>query len=169
VCLHPGCIPGCHRSWGDRACKPLCYLDMRGYQACGQLSSSVGHKIRYWVMLPGWTPSSHCLITCLPCPRAEFGPAIARGVSSSGPPPEHSFYLPGRIGHCSGRSAHAESRPTHIQPGNPNAGGAPDPRRRADRYPAPESDTGTGSAFGKRVVATSPISPKTPRAIMAMP
>jgi hypothetical protein len=33
----------------------------------------------------------------------------------------------------------------------------------------PESDTGTGSDFGNRAVAPSPISPKIPSAIMAMP
>ena len=31
------------------------------------------------------------------------------------------------------------------------------------------SDTGTGSALGSRTVAPSPMSPKTPNAIMAMP
>ena len=35
--------------------------------------------------------------------------------------------------------------------------------------PSGRSETGIGSAFGNRTVAPSPISPKTPRAIMAMP
>ena len=56
-----------------------------------------------------------------------------------------------------------------ILAGSPERGIGSAPQPISGSYAGPVSETGTGSAFGNRVVAPSPISPKIPRAIMAMP